>query len=89
MGAKIEFPKYESKNYCPKYGDKIFVPNMRAKTFVSNDICSIELFEIKFSKIEMFDHLIVRKQMTDVTLLVLDSNTWNHLTVCKQTINSK
>ena len=22
--------------------------------------------------------------MTDVKLLVLDSNTWNHLTVCKQ-----
>ena len=25
----------------------------------------------------------------DVTLLLLHSNTWNHLTVCKQMINSK
>ena len=32
---------------------------------------------------ELFKHLIVCKQMTDVklSLLVLDSNTWYHLTV--------
>ena len=27
--------------------------------------------------------------MTDVKLLVLHCNTWNHLTVCKQMINGK
>ena len=34
----------------------------------------------------MYNHLTVSKQMTDVQLLVLDSSTWNHLTVCKQII---
>ena len=29
-------------------------------------------------------YLTVCKQMTDVKLLVLHKNTWNHLTVCKQ-----
>ena len=29
------------------------------------------------------------KQMTDVKLLLLHSNTWNHLTVLKQVINRK
>ena len=28
-----------------------------------------------------------RKQMTDVKLWLLYSNTWNHLTVCKQMIS--
>ena len=37
----------------------------------------------------MHDHLTVCKQMTDVKLLVLHSNTWNFLTVCKQMINRK
>ena len=27
--------------------------------------------------------------MTDVKLLLLHGNTWNHVIVCKQTINSK
>ena len=32
-------------------------------------------------QIELFEHLIACKQMTE--LLVLHSNTWNHLTVYK------
>ena len=31
----------------------------------------------------------VCKQMTDVKLLLLHSNTWNHLTVCKQMADVK
>ena len=34
-------------------------------------------------QIELFNYLNVCKQMTD-ELLILHSNTWNHLTVCKQ-----
>ena len=30
-----------------------------------------------------------KKKMTDVTLLLLDSNSWKHLTVCKQMIISQ
>ena len=37
----------------------------------------------------MYIYLNVCKQMTDIQLLLLHSNTWNHLTVCKQMINSK
>ena len=36
-------------------------------------------------QIEMFDHLTVCKQMTDVELLVLHNNTWNPFS-CVQTI---
>ena len=36
----------------------------------------------------MYNHFIACKDMTDVKLLVLDSNTWNNLTVCKQMINN-
>ena len=36
----------------------------------------------------MYDHLNVCKQMTDVKLLLLHSNTWNHSSVCKQMNNS-
>ena len=32
----------------------------------------------------MYIHLNVYKQMTDVKLLLLHSNTWNHLTVYKK-----
>ena len=32
----------------------------------------------------MYIHLTVCKQMTDVKLLLLHSNTWNHLTVEKK-----
>ena len=32
----------------------------------------------------MYIHLIVYKQMTDVTLLLLNRNTWNDLTVYKR-----
>ena len=35
------------------------------------------------SKIELFNHSIVCKQMTDIELLVLYRNTWNYFTVCK------
>ena len=37
-------------------------------------------------QIEMFNHLLYLKQFNCVSieLLVLDSNTWNYLTVCKQ-----
>ena len=38
-------------------------------------------------QIELFDHLTGYKQMTDIELLVLHSNTWNFLTVCKQISN--
>ena len=31
----------------------------------------------------MYIYLNVSKQMTDVKLLLLHSNTWNHLIVCK------
>ena len=34
-------------------------------------------------------HLTDCKQITDVTLLLLLSNTWNHLTEGKNMINSK
>ena len=37
----------------------------------------------------MYINLNVNKQMTDVKLLLLHNNTWNHLTVCKQMINCK
>ena len=37
----------------------------------------------------MYIYLNVCKQMTDVKLLLLHSNTWNHLTVCKQMINCR
>ena len=37
----------------------------------------------------MYIHLNVFKQMADVKLLLLHSNAWNHLTVCKQLNNSK
>ena len=36
----------------------------------------MELFEI-----ELFNHLTVCKQITDVELLGIKSNTWNHLTL--------
>ena len=38
-------------------------------------------------QIELFNHLTVCKQMCDIELIVLHSNTKNHLIVCKQ-INS-
>ena len=31
----------------------------------------------------MYTYLNVCKQMTDIKLLLLQSNTWNHLNVCK------
>ena len=37
----------------------------------------------------MYIYLNAYKQMTDVKLLLLHSNTWNHLTVYKQMIKSK
>ena len=37
----------------------------------------------------VYIHLNVCNQMTDVKLLLLYSNTWNHLTVCKYMICSK
>ena len=37
----------------------------------------------------MYIHLNVCEPMTDVELLLLHRNTWNHLTLCKQMINSK
>ena len=33
-------------------------------------------------EIELFNHLTVSKQITDIKLLVFHSNTWNHLPVC-------
>ena len=40
-------------------------------------------------QIELFNHLNMCKEMTDVELFVLHSNTWNHFTVCKHMINIK
>ena len=40
-------------------------------------------------KTYMYIHLSLCEQMTDFKLLLLPSNTWNQLTVCKQMINSK
>ena len=40
-------------------------------------------------KLYMYIRLNVYKQMTDVKLLFLHSNTWNHLTLCKQMINNR
>ena len=37
----------------------------------------------------MYIHLDVWKQMTDAKLLLLHSNTWNHLTLYIQTVHSK
>ena len=37
----------------------------------------------------MYIHLNLYKEMTDVKLLLLRSNTWNILTLCKQMIDSK
>ena len=37
----------------------------------------------------MYIHLNICKQMTDVELLLLHSNTWNYLTKYKQMTNSK
>ena len=37
----------------------------------------------------MYIYLTVCKQMTNVTLLLLHSNTWNYLIVGKEMINSK
>ena len=37
----------------------------------------------------MYMNLNVCKQMTNVKLLLLHSNTWNLLTVCKQMIKSE
>ena len=34
-------------------------------------------------QMELFNHLILYKQMIDVELLVLRGHSWNHLTVCK------
>ena len=43
---------------------------------------------LSMSQIEQFDHLTVFKQMTFlIELLVILSNTWNRLTVCKQMSN--
>ena len=37
--------------------------------------------------LERFDHLTVCKQMTClIELFVIDSNTWNHVTMCKRMI---
>ena len=38
-------------------------------------------------QIELFNHLLYWKPFNyvQIELLILDSNTWNHLTVCKQT----
>ena len=36
----------------------------------------------------MYIYLNVYKQMTDIKLLLLCSNTWNYLTVCNQMISS-
>ena len=45
----------------------------------TNDLCWIELLEI-----ELFDPLTVYRQMTNVKLWLLYSNTWNHLSVNKK-----
>ena len=37
----------------------------------------------------MYINLNVYRQMTDVKSFLFHSNTWNHLTVCKQMINNK
>ena len=50
----------------------------------TNDLCQIQLL-----RIEMFDHLTVYKQMADVLiqLLLIHSNTWNHLTLLSLLLN--
>ena len=47
----------------------------------TNGLCLIKLFEI-----ELFDHLTVSKQKSDVLIemLVIHSDTWNYLTVWKR-----
>ena len=37
----------------------------------------------------MYIYLTVCKQMTEVKLFLLHSDSWNHLTLFKQTINGK
>ena len=41
------------------------------------------------SKWYMYINFNVCQQKTDVKLLLLYSNTWNHFTLCKQMIDSK
>ena len=40
-------------------------------------------------QIELFEHLTVCKQMTDVKLFVLGNNTLTHLTVYKERSNAE
>ena len=56
---------------------------------ISSDSFKNEItYQLFIYKSYMYVYLNVFKQMTDVELLLLHSNTWNYLTVCKQIINS-
>ena len=53
------------------------------KTVCKQMTCWIELLEI-----ELFDHLSVCKYCCLIELLMIDSNTWTHLTVYKKLSSS-
>ena len=38
---------------------------------------------LSMGQMELFNHSTVCKQIINIELLVLDNNTWNHITVCK------
>ena len=56
----------------------------RKKRLVSEQINSNSFKDKINDKLIMYIYLNVCKQMTDVKLLILYSNTWNYLTMCKK-----
>ena len=59
------------------------------KQISSNSFKNKFTYKLFTYKSYMYSHLNKCEQMTDVKLLLVHSSTWNYLTVCKQTINSK
>ena len=55
----------------------------------SNSFKNEITYKLLTHKLCMYIHLNDSKQMTDVKLLLLHSNTWNHLTVSMQMIYCK
>ena len=59
------------------------------KWISSNSLKNQITYKLVTYKWYMYIYLNACKQMTDVKLLLLHCNTWNHLTLYKQMINSK
>ena len=58
------------------------------KVICSNSFKNEITYKLFTYKSYMYIYLNVCKQMADVKLLLLHSNTWNHLTVCKKSSGS-